>query len=301
MKASQHLSISQKQTHHRVCTLVSPVQNRRKLQFLLAVVFCASVMVSNAYAQWTPKNYLMKTDPKHAKPRYWKDPNVWVYTHEFAKRFAMLEKWATDELKGAQAIAYRIVFDRDETCGWFNDMASCRHDYSCVMDIYTKHDAGLPWEPGSLPMGVKARRAGKSAPFLSPQKRSDFPDWDQEKNKYDRKQDTLGIANRGILAGKPSKGKSYSMSSSGRLFVHEYVRNVFPDLDYLSISTSCLLYETPENVRLRLAQIGKSHDLRADVTTAYEIKIPYTFMLRMAEYMKMNYEGKSLWSDVKGN
>jgi len=140
---------------------------------------------------------------------------------------------------------------------------------------------------------------GKSTRFLSPQKRSDNADWDQVKNKYDRKRDVLGIANRGWLAGKPTKGKSYAMRRAGRLFVYEYVRNVFPNLDYLSFSASCLLYEHPEYVRLRLSRIGKSHDLTSEKTSSYEIRIPYPFMLRMAEYMKVKYEGKSLWSDVK--
>jgi hypothetical protein len=33
------------------------------------------------------------------------DPNIWVYTEEFSKRFGMPRKWVDDQLIGAEAIA----------------------------------------------------------------------------------------------------------------------------------------------------------------------------------------------------
>lgn len=274
---------------------ISDKKYRIRNGLLLLVCLC----FTGAHAEWQPKNYLMLTDPKYAKGRYWKDPNIWVYTPEFARRFGMPEKWATDELKGAQAVAYRIVFDDKETCGWFGDPNSCRHNYGCVMDIYTDHDAGLPWKPGAPPMGVRAIMTDKSAPYLSPQKRSDSADWDQVRDKYDRQKDTLGLSGLGILAGKPINGKSYSLRSNGEIYIFEYVRNVYPDLDYLSFSFSCLNYETPENFRLRLGNERQSRELTAESTTAYEIRLPFSYMRRMGEYMKENYEGRSVWNDVK--
>jgi hypothetical protein len=149
-------------------------------------------------------------------------------------------------------------------------------------------------------MGVKARRYSKSASFLSPQKRSDFPDWDKKNNKYDRTKDIMGIANKAMLAGKPDEsGKTYSVISVGELRIREYVKNVFPNTDYLSIPVSCILYETPENVRLRFSRDDDVRKLYDNLTIEYEIKIPYSFMLRMGTYMKVNYEGKDLWSKIK--
>ncbi len=39
---------------------------------------------------------------------YSEDINVWVYTSEFAERFAMPEEWVDDDLKGAYAVAFRV-------------------------------------------------------------------------------------------------------------------------------------------------------------------------------------------------
>jgi len=269
----------------------------KALFMLVLLTVCGSSVL--AHADWKPRNYLMKTDPEHATGLYTKDPNVWVYTPEFAKRFAMPEKWATDELKGAQAIAYRIRFNREETCGWFRDPNACRNNYACVMDIYTDHDAGLPWEPDAPPMGVRALMSDKSVQFLSPQKRSDDAKWDQVNNRPDERKSILGIASRSLLTGKPKRGKSYSGISVGPTFMNEYVRNVYPGLDYFNIGISCLLYEHPHNVRLRFSDNAHIDELSKNETQAYEIRIPYSFVQRMAEYMKVRYEGRSIWDDVK--
>jgi hypothetical protein len=42
---------------------------------------------------------------------YKKDIHVWVYTSKFAKRFGMPQEWVDDELKGAEALAYRLDLD----------------------------------------------------------------------------------------------------------------------------------------------------------------------------------------------
>ena len=37
------------------------------------------------------------------------DPNIYVYTPEFAKRFQMPMQWVSDDLKGADAVAFRVM------------------------------------------------------------------------------------------------------------------------------------------------------------------------------------------------
>jgi hypothetical protein len=50
-----------------------------------------------------------------------KDTHVWVYTSKFAKRFGMPKEWVDDELKGAEALAYRLDLDVYGTkCGYFD-------------------------------------------------------------------------------------------------------------------------------------------------------------------------------------
>jgi hypothetical protein len=75
------------------------------------------------------------------------DPNVYVYTPAFAKRFQMPLEWASDELKGAEAVAFRVV-PSYKTCGWGGDPKACQEDaVRCDMDVYFDHKLNpLAWD-----------------------------------------------------------------------------------------------------------------------------------------------------------
>jgi len=76
--------------------------------------------------------------------QYSEDPNIWVYTTEFAKRFGMPLEWADDSLKGAYAISFRraqpALKMKEDIKNWSGD--------SDVVDIYLPSDAGFPWIQG---------------------------------------------------------------------------------------------------------------------------------------------------------
>jgi hypothetical protein len=74
------------------------------------------------------------------------DPNVYVYTAEFAKRFQMPEEWVSNELKGVDAVAFRVV-PSYKWCGWGGDPKACSEQVSCEMDLYFDHKRNpLPWD-----------------------------------------------------------------------------------------------------------------------------------------------------------
>lgn len=74
------------------------------------------------------------------------DPNVYVYNAEFAKRFQMPQEWVSDELKGADAVAFRVV-PGYKTCGWGGNPQACREEERCEMDLYFDHQRNpLPWD-----------------------------------------------------------------------------------------------------------------------------------------------------------
>jgi len=75
------------------------------------------------------------------------DPNVYVYTPEFAKRFQMPMQWASEELKGADAVAFRVM-PHYKSCGWGGNPNACRNDeVRCYMDVYFDHKNNpLPWD-----------------------------------------------------------------------------------------------------------------------------------------------------------
>jgi len=93
------------------------------------------------------------------------DPNVYVYTPEFAKRFRMPAKWVSTDLKGADAVAFRVV-PAYSSCGWGGDASACRTDeVRCEMDIYFDHKRNpLPWDQ-RYPE-IWADRYGSSSHFI---------------------------------------------------------------------------------------------------------------------------------------
>ena len=76
------------------------------------------------------------------------DPNVYVYTSEFAQRFQMPEEWISNELKGADAVAFRSR-PSYPTCGWGGNPKACNfNEVRCEMDLYFDHKNNpLPWDP----------------------------------------------------------------------------------------------------------------------------------------------------------
>ena len=75
------------------------------------------------------------------------DPNVYVYTSEFANRFQMPNQWISADLKGAEAVAFRVV-PSYKSCGWGGNPQTCREDeVRCEMDVYFDHKKqALPWD-----------------------------------------------------------------------------------------------------------------------------------------------------------
>lgn len=76
---------------------------------------------------------------------YFKEVYTWAISREFAKRFCMPEEYIADDLKGAEAIAYRYrpsgaeacdIKDGQPTCGKFSQMH--------WIEIYVKSDVNIP-------------------------------------------------------------------------------------------------------------------------------------------------------------
>jgi hypothetical protein len=81
-----------------------------------------------------------------------RDPNVWVYTTEVAQRVGMPLEWASDELKGVAAAAFRMERDgAEEDCGWGGNPKACKPLVRCVLELYFDRQAHpLPWAPNRM-------------------------------------------------------------------------------------------------------------------------------------------------------
>ena len=127
----------------------------RPIARLLSLMFglmCGAVIVNAAHAQNQAqdlgRSYKDRQNPmlSQSGPIYM-DPNVYAYTAEFAKRFQMPDEWIATDLKGADAVAWRMMPSYQE-CGWGGDPKACRQVMECKIDLYFDHRRNpLPWDP----------------------------------------------------------------------------------------------------------------------------------------------------------
>jgi hypothetical protein len=64
------------------------------------------------------------------------DPNTWVYTRAFAERFGMPEGWISDELRGVEAVAFRMHLNNRWGCGGPREAARCVAGVAPVSGLY---------------------------------------------------------------------------------------------------------------------------------------------------------------------
>ena len=117
----------------------------------LLVFVCLSTQLTDAQTDVQPSgpSYKERRDPRLSKSGPLDaDPNVYVYTAEFAKRFQMPEEWISPELKGVDAVAFRVAPRPYRTCGWGGDPNACSsNEVHCEMDLYFDHKRNpLPWD-----------------------------------------------------------------------------------------------------------------------------------------------------------
>ncbi|CAC9645293.1 hypothetical protein [bacterium endosymbiont of Bathymodiolus sp. 5 South] len=223
---------------------------------------------------------------------YKKDIHVWVYTSKFAKRFGMPQEWVDDELKGAEALAYRLDLDVYGTkCGYFSNVENCRPSTACVVDMYIDDKANLPWNTNSRFESLYGR---KSNPFFVAQKKKDGPTYGKRITKRGQ-QYKLGLDSTGIVYGKNDKWKL------GAYYILEYDRDIYKNLDYLSGSVICHSFGKERDVKIDIDNpvFRKDGSVSMKSTLAHQIKIPNSFMGRIEVYDKAQYEPNSLFKALR--
>jgi len=88
--------------------------------------------------------------PRPGKARFAKDPWLWVVTPEFAQRFCMPPEFVSQDLKGAEAVAFRLLKKTDEeNCGFGGIPNACAGELVLRFEVYVKAEAKLPkWHEG---------------------------------------------------------------------------------------------------------------------------------------------------------
>ena len=109
--------------------------------------------------QSCPNGYY--SGPRPGKARYTKDNFLWVVTPEFARKFCMPPEFVSSELKGAEAVAFRIVEEADEErCGWGGREEVCSRGKELRFEIYIRSgllpkERDVPYyHPAQLPSAM---------------------------------------------------------------------------------------------------------------------------------------------------
>ena len=118
---------------------------------LASTRLCAQPAVATGTAQLSDAEVRAKyqncpngyySGPRPGKTYYTKDKWVWAVTPEFAKNFCMPPEFVSTELKGAEAVAYKLVEDQDEErCGWGANAEVCGKRTEHRFEIYYRNGA----------------------------------------------------------------------------------------------------------------------------------------------------------------
>jgi len=177
---------------------------------------------------------------------YSKDPHVWIYTKEFAKRFGLPDKWINNELKGIAAAAWRKTKTGYVTCGWGGKKHMCKEEDAEVLELYfDTSKVKLNWAPWSKDVDQLSIGPGVSSlAFLTSQKcehrrpRTKFP------NLYEDKGPCWIYGVRQQPFADPDNGKEIflftKVASSKRQgnYTHivAYDKSAYPNLAWLQIA-----------------------------------------------------------------
>ena len=221
---------------------------------------------------------------------YKKDTHVWVYTSAFAKRFGMPQEWVDDELKGAEALAYRLDLDVYGTkCGYFSNVENCRPATACVVDMYIDDKANLPWNNKARYASMYGR---KSKGIL----RSQYPN---DKPAY--------------LYRRTKRGQQYKLGldvvyvSGSKLVLNnyhilEYDKDIYKNLDYISGTMTCRSFGKSRSIKIEIDKpvLRKNGSIKYNYgSLAHSITVPNSFMQRIEAYDKAQYEPNSLFKALR--
>lgn len=260
--------------------------------WVLAIGICVGVTQA-AFADgkktWEQKHTFAGLERKGP---FGKDPHIWVYTAEFAKRFGMPEKWIDPDLKGIEAAAWKKVPLAYEVCGWGGKEDACGRDETCDMEVYVdKTKNPLPW---STKRTVDVDLQFRSAGFLAPQGDEIYRPFSEY---------TTGTMRNPFADSATGEEAAYFEhvgSWSTPIGLNGYDMEVFSGLSLLVFRYYRCGYsegnKRPQVVRFQLetrqATPGRAKSAGLPQKQFHEFVLPESFDFRIRERLKVDYEAK---------
>ena len=257
----------------------------------------ALVPLPPAHPSWHPRMYgedhdsetIRRRIPAGEAANFVDDPFVWGYTAAFARRYGMPEKWVAPGLRGAEAVAFRIITGNAVRCGLFGNPKACEIRQECQLDFYLPKTANL--------FGVDTRAqmfqrgyAFRSLRYLRKQVKEE---WFSS---------TAGIGKMGIgfhhadeiaeaLGPWPQPGQ---YGNNSLVDIREFDRTYLTELDYLSTDTYC--HNAKQNKGVPVVYIREFPELpdsrtsrRATPPQMHQIIIPRRYWDRVNAFHAEHY------------
>lgn len=272
-------------------------------QYVLAVLLALSTTPAFAQTPAEPAKKMSRYEREHGGNGgvFRRDPNIWVYTTAVARDTGMPMEWASDELKGVVAAAFRREPEgAEQDCGWGGNKNACSPVMNCVLELYFDRTVQkLPWRDGSPVVDFNTTNG-----FSSSIKHGQLWTFDPVTQSSGRKQS--------IFAGRtpftdPETGKDLYWKSvgaphgTGRLQTMAYDREIHGRYSFLKLDHGCGGHPFAQGQTLQLSLIDKM-TLKVE-KVFYEIYLPAGWSTRVGEVVKLDREQehnfyKGVWEGI---
>ena len=192
--------------------------------------------------------------PRPGKARYTKDKFLWVVTPEFAARFCMPPDFVSSELKGAEAVAFRVVENLDEErCGWGGREEVCGAGKDLRFEIY--------YRTGLIPKLAEVRSyrpARHPSQYLISTTKETRDEGVKRQNANPLPGGSAVFSNQFGLVGVDATKVVWPIVS---LHLQEYTEQTWTGIDYLAIQGSTGFFTNPRMEKLGIKKfvLGIDH------------------------------------------
>ena len=229
-----------------------------------------------------------------------RDPNIWVYTPQVARDMGMPLEWASDELKGVVAAAFRREPEgAEQDCGWGGNKNACSPVMNCVLELYFDRTVQqLPWREGSPVVDFNVDR-GTSADH------GGFIGTDQV-TRVPSRRPNIYFSRTPFT--DPETGKDLFWQSvgarqgTGRLQTMAYDREIHGRYSYLKLNHGCGGHPFAKGQTLHL-QLEDKMTFKVE-KVLYEVYLPASYSARAAEVVKQDRDQehnfyKGVWEGMQ--
>ncbi len=290
-------------------------KTKRLVEYYNSNVKTANHQIDIPSSFWLRVNTYHDSQPE-INQRNWfggieEDNNIWVYTTEFATRYNLSASNINKELKGAEAVAFRVEPNGYQKCGYFGSRKNCTKRRDESFDFYFTKKIKMAYQTNEIMDGSGPGRIFASSVFFireqdkSMQIYNPFSNYksDSYRPVYSR---YLGYVNyayktrKGVLKQQLSGWEGHS-----GVFVDSFIRpGVW--LNNLGLATlhEGLIKKDKEHNHFLFTDIIKNAPSSpwSFVNALHRVVIPNAFMDLAVRYKEQyNKNNDSSWQVVKGH